>query len=79
MHCALGTRRASFFDHLFHRMVEYKGKELSAVPGAMAASFPNNTACICCKRSEGETNSTDPLQHIFSEISEEKLCVGLCK
>ena len=79
MHCALGTKHASFFDHLFRRMVEYEGKELSAVPGTMASSSPDNTACICCKRSERETDSADPLQHMFSEISEEKLCVGLCK
>ena len=76
---AVGTRHATFFDHFFHTMVEYEGKELSAVPGVMAARFPNNTACICSKRREGEADGTDPLQHIFSEISEEKLCVGLCK
>lgn len=60
-------------------MVEGEGKELSAVPGAMANSSPKHTTHICYKRSEGEMDCSCPCQHVLTERSEERLCVGLCK
>lgn len=54
-------------------MVEGEGKELSAVPGAMATSSPKHATYICYKKSEGEMDCSDPLQHRLSERSEERL------